>query len=284
MPTIAGPYTTVSATLRQTGNSIRINTDLTGGYPQPLPGGTPDPRFMQNNIQVTSIATSSAQNDSGLFELIFRDERYLPFEGSGVISSWQFGLATAVQQFDYSTISDVILHIKYTAQEGDVPFKTAAETNINDRINKMLVSATDQGLMRYFSGRHDFSNEWYQFLNAPAGQDQVLTLNIPPERFPYFAQKISGKNLAVTGIELFADTNAPYTPFGGLVLTAPGSTKNLAALATGPVYGNLLYGGADYSAAPELTGSWALRNPAANPVLTRDVINDVIIVVHYKLV
>jgi hypothetical protein len=33
-----------------------------------------------------SIATSHAQNDSGMFELNFRDERYLPFEGAGAIS------------------------------------------------------------------------------------------------------------------------------------------------------------------------------------------------------
>jgi hypothetical protein len=29
-----------------------------------------------------SIATSNAQNDDGMFELNFRDERYLPFEGA----------------------------------------------------------------------------------------------------------------------------------------------------------------------------------------------------------
>ena len=29
-----------------------------------------------------------AQNDSGLFEPNLRDERYLPFEGCGAISSW----------------------------------------------------------------------------------------------------------------------------------------------------------------------------------------------------
>ena len=32
-----------------------------------------------------AIATSSGQNDSGLFELNFRDERYLPFEFHGAM-------------------------------------------------------------------------------------------------------------------------------------------------------------------------------------------------------
>jgi hypothetical protein len=42
---------------------------------------------------IQSVATSNAQNDSGLFELNFRDERYLPFEGTGAISSWRLELA-----------------------------------------------------------------------------------------------------------------------------------------------------------------------------------------------
>ena len=37
--------------------------------------------------RVQSIVTSHGQNDSGLFELNFRDERYLPFEGAGAISN-----------------------------------------------------------------------------------------------------------------------------------------------------------------------------------------------------
>jgi hypothetical protein len=40
-----------------------------------------------------SIATSSGQADSGLFELNFRDERYLPFEGAGAISRWRLELS-----------------------------------------------------------------------------------------------------------------------------------------------------------------------------------------------
>ena len=70
-----------------------------------------------------SIVTSSAQNDSGLFETNLRDQRYLPFENSGVISEWQLQLPANPSKgdpphFDYDTISDVILHLHYTAWEG----------------------------------------------------------------------------------------------------------------------------------------------------------------------
>jgi hypothetical protein len=48
-----------------------------------------DSRFVDNFSAVESIATSHAQNDSGMFELNFRDDRFLPFEGAGVISRWR---------------------------------------------------------------------------------------------------------------------------------------------------------------------------------------------------
>src|SRR5208282_3604778 len=65
------------------------------------------------------IATSTAQNDTGVFEFNFRDERYMPFEGAGAISSWKVELPSGFRQFDYQTISDVIVHISYTAQQDD---------------------------------------------------------------------------------------------------------------------------------------------------------------------
>jgi hypothetical protein len=52
----------------------------------------PDPRFADERAGIASIATSSGQNDAGLFELKLRDERYLSFEGAGAISSRQLRL------------------------------------------------------------------------------------------------------------------------------------------------------------------------------------------------
>jgi hypothetical protein len=92
LPCVVGPYATISCTLRLLKNSIRINTaNGDNGYPrntddQGLPAD--DGRFIENNIPVKAIAASNAQNDSGMFELSFRDERYLPFEGAGAVSQW----------------------------------------------------------------------------------------------------------------------------------------------------------------------------------------------------
>jgi hypothetical protein len=51
-----------------------------------------------------------------LFETNLRDERYLPFEGAGVISAWSLALLGKPRSFDYDTIADVLLTIRYTAR------------------------------------------------------------------------------------------------------------------------------------------------------------------------
>lgn len=55
----------------------------------------------------TAIAASMGQNDAGVFEFSFRDERYMPFEGAGAISAWRIELSKEkdLRQFDYDTIS-----------------------------------------------------------------------------------------------------------------------------------------------------------------------------------
>ncbi len=90
IPCVAGPYTTVSCTLTMTKNSVRADNTSGGAYPRKVTGGVPadDPRFRDSIGPIQSIATSTAQNDDGLFELNFRDERYLPFEGAGALSQW----------------------------------------------------------------------------------------------------------------------------------------------------------------------------------------------------
>src|SRR5439155_6781395 len=101
-------------------SSIRKTPVIDGNYARE---DAEDSRFNDYFGSLQSIVTSSAQNDTGLFETNLRDERYLPFENSGVISEWQLELPAnpsnnEPRQFDYDTISDVILHIRYTAREG----------------------------------------------------------------------------------------------------------------------------------------------------------------------
>src|SRR5262249_44988155 len=110
IPCITGPYVNVGATLELLASFVRTTTDLNDSS-QPLP--VPP-------TSTVTIATSTAQNDAGVFELSFHDERYMPFEGLGAISQWQLTLPKAFKQFDYQTINDVIVSISYTAEQDGV--------------------------------------------------------------------------------------------------------------------------------------------------------------------
>ena len=48
-----------------------------------------------------SIATSGGQNDSGLFELNFHDDRYLPFEFQGAVSRWRIEMPREDNYFHF---------------------------------------------------------------------------------------------------------------------------------------------------------------------------------------
>jgi hypothetical protein len=121
IPCVTGPHATVNCTLALKKSSVRkVQTLADGQYAR---DGAEDPRFDDYFGSLQSVVTSTAQHDAGVFDAEGGDGRYLPFEYSGAISEWQFQLpanpaADEPAQFDYDTISDVILHMRYTAREG----------------------------------------------------------------------------------------------------------------------------------------------------------------------
>lgn len=132
IPCVDRPYARVNCTLTQTKSSIRRSPLLRDGrYPRE---GAEDDRFSDQVGSSQSIATSSGEDDPGLFEANPRDERYLPFEGTGAVSEWQLVLpassTTDPGQFDYGTISDVILHLRYTARDGGPLLRDAAVSSL----------------------------------------------------------------------------------------------------------------------------------------------------------
>ena len=221
IPCIAGPYTTVNCSLRLLKNTIRVNTSMGDkGYVHNHDEGLwiDDHRFRANNVPVTSIATSTGQNDAGMFEFNFRDERYLPFEGAGAISDWQIELSTEkeLRQFDYSTISDVILHLKFTARENGGLFKDNAVAYIKYFI-KNPAELADQPFMRMFSLKHEFPTEWNRFINSIDDDLSIVNLSIviKKDHFPFITQ---GSGINISKIQLFAikdgelkDRNIAYT-------------------------------------------------------------------------
>ena len=198
VPCVAGPYTGVNCTLTLQGSSIRQSNTLSkdGGYARQAD----DPRFGDSAGTNQSIVTSGAQNDSGLFEPNLRDERYLPFEGQGAISTWRIELPNNFKTFDYNTISDVVLHMRYTARDGGADLRTKAQDELETALNEFVRSEGKQGLTQMFSLRHEFGTEWSRFLGTVSGSTRTVTMPLTRERFPFLLQ---GQNITINEIELF---------------------------------------------------------------------------------
>jgi hypothetical protein len=144
-----------------------------------------DPRIVREYAARESIATRSGQNDSGMFELNFRDERYLPFEYLGAVSRWRIELPQENNYFDLDTLSDLILHLDYTARDGGDILRAAASQDARGRL-------LGNGL-RLFDVRQDFPDAW-PALRTP-GQEhhredhgdrhRRLRLGFTPGMFPF---------------------------------------------------------------------------------------------------
>jgi hypothetical protein len=228
LPCVAGPYTSVNCTLTLQKSSIRISTDPSPKYARQ---GSDDKRFNDYYGTVQSIVTSSAQADSGLFETNLKDERYLPFEGSGVAGSqWQLSLPSDVRQFDFDTITDLVVHVRYTAREGGDPLKAAAVQNLHDQIKH----AQTVGSTCLFSIRHEFPSDWAKFQNVTIGGAILtaeLSLTLTQDLYPFWAQKP-----VVKAVQFFAET-ASTTPINVTDGKGHGDT-----LVSNPLLGNLLSG------------------------------------------
>jgi hypothetical protein len=188
IPSVTGPYTTVNCTLTLLKSSIRqspLSTD--NEYARQ---GSDDPRFIDYAGAVQSIVTSSSIGDSGMFDTNLRDERLLPFEGGGAISSWRLDLPPQYRAFDYATISDVVLHVRYTARQGVDPTKVKAA------LDDLFQGANEANLALLFSLRNEFPTEWSAFVNGTGD----FSAKIRRDYFPYFTQN---SQITITGFELY---------------------------------------------------------------------------------
>lgn len=228
IPCVVGPYTSVNCTLSLLKSSIRKNPLLReGNY---VRESAEDDRFSDHFGSLQAIVTSTGQNDSGMFETNLRDERFLPFELSGVVSELQLELPANPskgdpRQFDYDTIADVILHFRYTAREGGGLLRNGAVANLKTRIEE----AQAAGSVRLFSVRHEFPSEWAKFKSVKiegATKVAALTLNFRDEHYPFWSK---GLLKALKRVDLFAkptkDTKPTITASNKLTDEPVGTTK-----------------------------------------------------------
>lgn len=261
IPCEVGPYTGINCTLTLVRHCTRYNSSPSTYTPADF--AKPDPsQFIYNLAALESVVTSTGQNDGGLFDTNLRDERYLPFEGAGVVSLWKIELPPDTNAFDTSTLTDVVVHLRYTARDGGEAMKSLARQAL-----KLAYTAPPQApqtlsppvATRLFIASQDFSDEFYRFLNPdPSQTGQSFTLDLSDPRFPFHAP---GQALTITQIRVFVVPTPAAGSASGLSATLtpppPAPTPNQAmAFNAAMDLGNLVT--ATFSGLTGVTGTWTL--------------------------
>jgi hypothetical protein len=209
IPCVTGPYASVNCTLSLQSSSIRRTHVLRTTDPKYARDvGNHDDRFVDDFTTTQSIVTSGAQNDAGVFETNLRDERYLPFEGAGVISRWRMRLTSQFKQFDYDTISDVVLHLRYTAREsGSDNFNNEAAASLSSALagQPAKEGAPVEGLggrplALIVNLRQQYPSEWAR-LTAPGRELPREVFPVDVNKFPFV---FTDHTLTVKRVDLFA--------------------------------------------------------------------------------
>jgi hypothetical protein len=310
-----GKFDNVKATLTLVSNQVRVSTQAQpdGSDYAESPIGS-DPRFVYNYGAVPQkIAMGNAQDDPGLFITAISsniaDQRYLPFENAGAISSWHLEMPQINNEFDVSTVGDVVLHLYYTALDGGATLQKAAEANNAASLPTSGIKlfsaqndftapsptvdnpfpltpwqalvATQKAIFNATAMQTDGTQRWEVFNNtALVNNDQLLTLTILPAKFPAWTR---GKTISVTSLTLLAVAWEP----GDFVL-APQSPLPTATVNMTPVAGvtepNVC---AATIAMPPNTplGTWSFKIKQASATdfrsLTKNLIGDVVLLVNY---
>jgi hypothetical protein len=222
VPCVTGPYTGVSCRLTLLANKYRRSADPN---PQYIEDTGQDLRFVYNVGGIQSISTSQSQADAGLFELNFRDERYLPFEGCGAASTWKIEFGSTFRTFDWASIADVILQLRYTARNGGSGLKSAAEGQVIGLLNAVQTAIQGSaGMLRCVDLRHEQPDAWSRLQSAGSATFAVTT-----DMLPYFATR-QGPTISDAWMVVKVKNNPAQFVFN---LGGPARTANRDQLVTG---------------------------------------------------
>lgn len=185
-PAVVGPYQNFNATLTQLGHRTLLAPDKKA-LSYLLGRSTEEPSA--NVLRVDwrpnqQVALSTGVNDSGLFQLNYSDERYLPFEGTGAVSTWRLEVNGVNGPVQRQTLSDVIITIQYTALQGGSAFAETVKSTVGNASSErawLLNLATD------------YSDAWQAFMSSPS---QGMAFTVDRRALPHASER------RVTGVYL----------------------------------------------------------------------------------
>ena len=198
IPSLIGPYQNIKATLIQQSNKVLIKDDKDAlDYMFGTSQEATDSVWNDLQAQQT-IIISRGTEDTGILNFNGNDERYLPFEGTGAVSSWKLEMPKAANQFDYASITDVVIKVQYTAKISTDSSFTSAVTKRDEVEEYSTHNAL--ALAQYAP------TQWKQFK-----QDPTLSLIIQPSNLtPANVSKPEITQMTLS-VEAPSDTSASYS-------------------------------------------------------------------------
>ncbi|MGI5461010.1 hypothetical protein ACQEWB_49225 [Streptomyces sp. CA-249302] len=211
------------------------------------------------------VALTSPVNAGGVFELDVQSDLLLPFESSGVDTSWEFQLPPAANPFDFSSIADVLLTIDYTAAYDD--------THRRQQLTRLNADRS-RGADCVFSLARDFPDQWYDLNNPADPKARSVTVPLRDIDFPLGIDSLS--TAAVT-VHLSSGAPVPDTTVtlthgqtGGTATATNGiaSTRRGNATAWIPLCG------------PSPAGTWQLTfGSDSAPLFASGALDDIVLVI-----
>ncbi|GAB4384359.1 MAG: hypothetical protein Kow00121_47710 [Elainellaceae cyanobacterium] len=168
-----GEGQSVNATLTQLNNKLVMDTDIKAVKHLIDPTNEPTINVRadwRSNQQVALSHVDQYTENTGMFELNFGDERYLPFEGTGAVSSWRLELNGKKGSYNPADLLDVTIKLRYTAKQGGSRFA-----------NEVRGVLKPYNATSFFDIAYNFPDEWAALTS---GDSDEVTISLTREMFP----------------------------------------------------------------------------------------------------
>jgi hypothetical protein len=177
IPAVVGPYQNIHGTLVQTGNVVSTRPTVAAvEYLLGISNTAPSDGSLRINWNPNQeIIISTGMNDAGVFQINFNDEQYLPFEGTGAVSSWSLRIPQASNGFPLRSISDVIITVEYMAEDGGSTYASQVVA---------LAPLKDYKGWQYISLRQLYSAAWFEFCDHPVDDASSLAFELLRNMYP----------------------------------------------------------------------------------------------------
>jgi hypothetical protein len=251
IPAVVGPYQNVHGTLTQTGNVILVKPDPTSVKYLLGENVVPSDAALRLNWRSgQQIALSRGIDDNGTLADAPGDERYLPFEGTGALSSWRLELPLGSNRIDFSTIADVVITLRYSALVGDKLFRDTVLGTLSTKFAGQASVALQQ---RY-------PDAWTRFLNPAKDAPQAMVFPVGADLLP---ANLAGPKAVKAYLQF--DLTIPFT--GSLVVElapAAGPAATLQLTQAKP------WGSSAIECVLNPTSPWTLTLKTIPPQLMKD--------------